>query len=51
MKKKLIKTVAAAICFLTLSLGVVTTAQVEAKSISAKNSVIVVQPMELPPFH
>ncbi|MCH3965257.1 MAG: hypothetical protein LKE46_13415 [Clostridium sp.] len=51
MKKKLIKTIITAVCFLTLALGAVTTIQVEAKSISVKNPVITVQPMELPPSH
>lgn len=52
MKKKLIKTVAAAVCFLTLSLGIVTATQVQAKSIHpVKGTTVVVQPMELPPSH
>lgn len=52
MKRKFIKTVAAAVCFFTLSLGIVATTQVEAKSISAKSPVtIIVHPNELPPFH
>lgn len=51
MKKKLIKTIVTAVCFLTLALGAVATVQVEARSISIKNPVTIIHPMELPPSH
>lgn len=50
MKKNLFKTLAAFVCFFTLSFGAASVTQIQAKPNSVKTIATTFQPQDLPPF-